>query len=66
MTKLYDVIEVGMDAPHPVRLMGENKTMSDADAIVKMAVHRRGVENHFFTTVAPGSYKDGELYRFDG
>lgn len=62
--KLYDVIEVGMKKPHPVRIIDRDKAMKDADAIVKMAVMRRGVEAHFFTTVEPGAYSDGEPYRF--
>lgn len=60
----YDVIEVGMKKPHPVRIIERNKDMKDADAIVKMAVVRRGVEAHFFTTVDPCTYSDGEPYRF--
>lgn len=62
---LYDVIEVGMEKPHAVRIIERGKTLKNADAIVKMAVARRGVGAHFFTSVKPGSYKDGEPYRFD-
>lgn len=65
MAKLYDVIEVGMEKPHPVRIIDKGKTLKNADAIISMAVTRRGVEGHFFTSVKPGSYKDGEPYRFD-
>lgn len=61
---LYDVIEVGMEKPHTVRIIDTGKTMANADAIVKMAVMRRGVEDHFFTTVEPGAYSDGDPYRF--
>jgi hypothetical protein len=61
MSKLYDVIEVGMEKPHPVRIIDRGKTLKNADAIISMAVMRRGVEGHFFTSVKPGSYKEGEL-----
>jgi hypothetical protein len=64
MTKLYDVIEVGMEKPHPVRLIDQSKNMKQADAIIAMAVARRGVGDHFFTTVRPDEYKDGDPYRF--
>jgi hypothetical protein len=64
MTKLYDVIEVGMDKPHPVRLIDQSKSLKQANAIIEMAVARRGVKDHFFTTVNPDSYKDGDPYRF--
>jgi hypothetical protein len=64
MTKLYDVIEVGMEKPHPVRLIEKSKSLKSADAIIAMAVARRGVGDHFFTTVSPGSYQDGEPYHF--
>lgn len=66
MTKLYDVIEVEMEKPHKVRLIDQSKSLKQADAIIHMAVARRGVEDHFFTTVRPDQYKDGEPYRFDG
>ncbi len=65
MTKLYDVIEVGMEKPHPVRIIDQSKSLKNADAIIAMAVARRGVAGHFFTTVRPDAYKDGEPYRFD-
>lgn len=65
MAKLYDVIEVGMEKPHPVRIIDQSKNLKQADAIIAMAVARRGVEGHFFTSVQPDEYKDGEPYRFD-
>ncbi len=55
-----DVIEVGLRAPHPIRLIATNKSEDDAEAIVKMAVMRRGVEHHFFTTAPAGKFRDGD------
>lgn len=58
---LWDVIEVEIAAPHKVRLMATGKTEKNAQAIVDMAVTRRGCENHFFTTASAGKYKDGDV-----
>lgn len=56
----FDVIEVTMAAPHTVRVIASDKTEDNAEAIVSMAVMRRGVQAHFFTKCAPGEYKDGD------
>ncbi|WP_375414398.1 hypothetical protein [uncultured Bradyrhizobium sp.] len=64
MANLYDVIEVGMEKPHPVRIITRRTSLKNADAIIATAVARRGVEGHFFTKVRPDAYKDGESYRF--
>lgn len=48
--KLYDVIEVSFDDPDDVRVIAEGKTLENAEAIVGMAVMRRGVETSYFTT----------------
>lgn len=48
---LADVIEVSLDNPNDVkRVIAERKTPENAEAIVKMAVIRRGVETSYFTT----------------
>ena len=52
MNDLFDVIEIAN--PENVRVIAEGKTERNADAIVKMAVIRRGVEAHFFMTVPAG------------
>ena len=61
---LYDVLAVSMKTHH-VTLMGEGKTVRDAEAIETMAVIRRGVEDEFFVTVEAGKYKDGDEWDTD-
>jgi hypothetical protein len=60
MPKLFDVIEVEFKKPHKVRLIDTKKTEKNAEAIVSMAVMRRGVEDSFFTTAPAGKFKDGD------
>lgn len=48
--QLFDVIEVSDSDPNDVRLIAERKTERDAEAIIGMAVLRRGVEHSYFTT----------------
>lgn len=55
---MFDVIAVNMKT-HKVRLLGENKTERNADAIEMMAIARLGCDEEFFTKVAAGKYKDG-------
>jgi len=57
---LLDVIEVEFKPPHKVRVIDTKKTEKNAEAIVEMAVMRRGVEHSFFTTVPAGKFKDGD------
>lgn len=47
-------------APHIVRVLGRDMTERDADAYVRIAVIRRGVEAHFYKAVPSGSYNDGD------
>lgn len=35
---------------------------SNAEAIIRMAVHRRGVDAEFFAEVRSGSYQEGETW----
>lgn len=58
---MFDVIAVRIDT-QKVRLIAENKTERNAEAIVKMAVMRRGVDVEFFTEVPRGSYAEGDTY----
>lgn len=60
-TPMFDVIAVNLGT-HKVRLIGENKTERNADAIEMMAVARRGVDEEFFTTVPHGEYKEGDSW----
>lgn len=61
MSELLDVIEVEIAKPHRVRVIASNKTEANAEAIVNMAIMRRGVEAHFFTTCPTGKYQDGDV-----
>lgn len=56
----WDVIEVEIKAPHRIRIIDTDKGERDADAVIKMAVMRRGVEHHFFTKRPAGTCKDGD------
>ena len=64
MEKLFDVVAVEM-ATHKVELRAEKKTELNADAIVMMAVGRRGVETHIYSTVPSGKYKNGDVWNPD-
>lgn len=48
--KRFNVVAVNIQT-QARRLIAENKSERNADAIVKMAVMRRGVDEEFFTTV---------------
>ncbi len=62
---MFDVIEVQFKKPRTVRLIAEGKSERNADAIINMAVMRRGVEEAFFTTAPAGKYKDGDELQDD-
>ena len=61
---MFDVVAVSLETGK-VRLIAENKTERNADAIVCMAVARRGVDVEFFTEVTAGKFKDGDTYTSD-
>ena len=61
MSELYDVVAVRMDVL-TVRLIGEGKTLPNAEAVVKLAVMRLGVETEFYVEVPAGSYQEGEAW----
>jgi hypothetical protein len=54
--RLFDVIEVFDDGSE--RVIAEGRTEDNAEAIVAMAVMRRGVEHSHFTTRAVGDDPD--------
>lgn len=56
---MYDVIAVNLTT-HKIRLLGENKTEKNADAIEMMAVARLGCDDEFFTRAPAGKYKEGD------
>lgn len=61
---MKDVIAVNMQT-NLVRLIAENKTERNAEAIEMMAVGRRGVEEEFFATVDHGQYKNGDQWQIE-
>ena len=64
MRELYDVIEVGMKAPHKVTVVDTLKSAKNAHKIVKdMAEAKRG-KPHFVKAVPSGEYRDGEPFHF--
>ena len=63
--ELFDVVAVDLDTSE-VRLLAEGERFEDAEAVVKMAVWRRGVEQEFFAEVPVGQYKDGDKWKGSG
>lgn len=57
-----DVVAVNLETRN-VRIISANKTRENAEAIVSMAVARRGVEEEFFTIVPSGTYKNGDRWQ---
>lgn len=55
----YDVVEVEI-ATRKVTVLATAKTWENADAIVNLAVVRRGVTHHFYKAVIAGSHQDGD------
>lgn len=53
---MFDVVEVEISEPHRERVLSSGKTEKNAEAIVAMAVARRGVETHIYT-VRPAGQK---------
>lgn len=59
---LVDVVEVQI-APQPrVRVMTRSISNADAKVFIRVAVIRRGVKHHFFTTCPAGKYQDGDRF----
>lgn len=58
----FDVVAVNI-CTNVVRVIAVDKDRRDADAIVQMAVMRRGVEEEFFAAVECGCLRDGDQYR---
>ena len=56
----FDVVETAIKKPHEVRVIATDKTEKNAEAIVNIAVMRRGVETSFFKTCPAGQYSDGD------
>ena len=61
MAELFDVIAVSF-ATRRVKVIEAGKTAANAEAIIKMAVARRGVEDCFYTPAPAGQYRDNDEY----
>jgi len=59
---LFDVVAVNIET-NRIRLIAVSKEEGDADAIVEMAVMRRGVDEEFFSTVPASKYSDGDFWK---
>lgn len=60
-TESFDVVAVNIDT-NRVRLLATGKDKSNVEAIVSMAVMRRGVDEEFYVGVTQGKYHDGDLW----
>lgn len=58
----YDVVGVNLTT-RKVRILERGKDSENAEAIVMMAVARRGVSEEFFAEVPAGRYQDGDEYK---
>jgi hypothetical protein len=55
----WDVIAVNL-ATHKIRILDHDKDFENADAIVRMAVLRRGTQEEIFKLVRSGAYAEGD------
>jgi hypothetical protein len=58
---MRDVVAVNLTT-HKVRLMAKRLGAADAEAVIKMAVMRRGMEEEFFVDAPAGQYADGDMF----
>jgi len=59
--KKYDVAAVSLD-DNSILWVDGPKTLPNAEATVRMAVMRQGVEDRFFVEVTHGVYKQGDKW----
>ena len=59
---MLDVVEVEMQTGKVSRVIARSKDSRNAEAIVNMAVARRGVTDHFFAAVLAAKYREGDEY----
>jgi hypothetical protein len=58
----YDVVAVDIESG-VVRIIAHAKDEENAEAIVKMAVMRRGVDEEFFSAVPEATYQEGDFWK---
>ena len=57
----YDVVGVTIETGH-VRIISGNLDKRNAEAVMEMAVMRRGVEREFFSLTEADTYLEGEKW----
>jgi hypothetical protein len=60
MTHSYDVIEVDIKANKVSAILAEKKSPGNAEAVVEMAVMRRGCFDVIYDIVMSGKYRVGD------
>lgn len=63
MINIVDVIAVEIKAPHAERVMERNLSPQDAEAYVKTAIMRRGVDTEFYT-IRPVTFDLAAIRKF--
>ena len=58
---LYDTVAVNHKT-QKVRILGERKTLANAEAIERMAIFRRWLDEEFYAVVPTGKYKEGDTW----
>ena len=61
----FDVIAVSTDTNRVLWVDGP-KTAANAEAIIKMAILRQGVDDRFFSYAPTGTYKAGDTWEGNG
>ena len=60
--ELFDVVAVSIATGLVTMILARQKRMFDADAVVSMAVLRRGCETEFYAAVKAGQCEIGRKY----
>jgi hypothetical protein len=60
--ELYDVLAISLQTKK-IRVLERDKTSENADAVIKFAVYRRGVDEEFYIKKPAGLYSDGDTLR---
>lgn len=60
---LYDVIEVDIESRTVLLMTDEPKDARNADAVMRMALMRRGNADNYFDIVPAGTYADGDTLK---
>lgn len=68
MEARYDVVAVGLlpENRSMVRIVDKDLSDMNAEATIRMAVYRRGVDDEFFAKVSAGKYQEGDTWSGNG